>query len=200
MKQSFIFRPMRHALSSPPTGSRGFDPNPAFNIVIAYEDFDAGKNAKRTCDFLVTQLGTECSCTNQMWKFGVLNIPKLHEIAAQDARLADIIMISCSSDEFPKVVKDWIENWLPDAHNTLAIVGLFDPSQPAEKFWATRTYLAEAARRGGLEFFAQPDDWPGHHLPHGFFLTGTEQSDRSLTNLVRAVQPDLSFRRWGINE
>lgn len=191
---------MQHALNTPPTGSRGFDPNPLFNIVIAYEDFNAGKNAKRTYDFLVSQLGSECSCMNQMWKFGVLNVPKLREMAAQDAGVADIIMVSCSTEDLPNCVKDWVDGWLPHVHNALAIVGLFNPTQPTEKFWATRTYLAEVARRGGLEFFAQPDDWPGHHLPHGFFLTGTEQSDRSFTSLVSAVQPDLSFPRWGINE
>jgi hypothetical protein len=124
----------------------------------------------------------------------------LREIAAKDASLADIIMVSCSTEDVPNCLKDWIEDWLPDAHNALAIVGLFDPAQPAQKFWATRTYLAEAARRGGLEFFAQPDDWPGHHLPHGFFLTGTEQSERSLANLVSIIQPDRGFTRWGINE
>jgi len=58
-------------------------------VVIAYEDFETGKQAKRTFDFLAEQLKDECQFTNQMWKFDVLNIPKLREMAAKDAAGAE---------------------------------------------------------------------------------------------------------------
>ena len=48
--------------------------NPTFNVVMAYEDFDTGKRAMRTYDYLVQHLGDECLFKNQMWKFDVLAV------------------------------------------------------------------------------------------------------------------------------
>ena len=67
----------------PPLDSQGSESNPEFSVVIVYEDFETGKDAKRTFDFLGEHLKDECHFTNQMWKFDVLNIPKLREMAAK---------------------------------------------------------------------------------------------------------------------
>lgn len=192
---------MQHVLAAPPTGAREFSANPAFNVLIAYEDFAAGKHAKQTYDFLAEQLGPICCCTNQMWKFGVLHLPKLRDIAVQDARLADILIVSCSTEELPESVKDWLEEAVCQAHNALALVALFEPSRPgAVRSRQTRNYLAGLARRARLEFFAQPDVWAEHQAPSRFLLTGAEPGEVPLASLVTAVQPDTSFPRWGINE
>ena len=65
---------MRHTLTIPPLGSAERDSSPVFNVVIAYEDFETGKQAKKTYDFLAQNLGSDCHFTNQMWKFDVLGI------------------------------------------------------------------------------------------------------------------------------
>jgi len=178
---------MRHTPIVSPAAPSEFDGTSAFNILIAYENFAAGKNAKQTYDLLAAELNPDCRCSNQMWKFDVLNIPKLREMAAQDARVADIIIISCSGDDLPQSVKDWIEDWIPQAHNALALVALFDSSGPgAGDSWAVRTFLMEMARRNGLEFFAQPDVGPD-----------PEQQERALASLRSVVRPGLGFSRWG---
>src|SRR5262245_53918128 len=85
---------------------------PLFNVLLAYEDFETGKHAKRTFDFLVQNLGDEYRMTNQMWKFDVLSIPKLREMAAKDALAADIIVISTrGGTSLPQAVTNWIESW-----------------------------------------------------------------------------------------
>src|SRR5947209_20040133 len=100
---------MQHTVSIPPLKSSVLESNSRFNVVIAYEDFETGKHAKRTYDFLVENLGHDCQFTNQMWKFEVLCIPKLREMAARDAAMADIVMISCHGKELPPEVKAWVE-------------------------------------------------------------------------------------------
>jgi len=84
------------------------------NVVIAYEDLETGKRAKRIHDFLVENLGHDCQFTNQMWKFELLGIPKLREMAAQDAMMADIVIISCHGAELPSDFKAWVELWAAD--------------------------------------------------------------------------------------
>jgi hypothetical protein len=180
------------------------DAKPTFNVVIAYEDFDTGKHAKKTYDFLVENLGRECQFTNQMWKFDVLSIPKLREMAANDAVMADIIIISChGSDELPEPVQAWIESWMAEKGSANALVALFDcPHEDFLKTRRIRNYLAEVAEKAGMEFFAQPDDWPGHRNKEGPspFRRDSDLNGRTISTLAGVLQQDRSFPRWGINE
>ena len=53
----------------------------SFNVVIAYEDFRAGKRAMDVCKPLVSMLGNEVQFRNCMWKFDILHNEKLNQIA-----------------------------------------------------------------------------------------------------------------------
>src|SRR5258706_2790481 len=100
---------MQRTLTYPPLPSN-LEANPNLNVVIAYEDFETGKQGKKTCDVLAENLGDGCKLSSQMWKFDVLGIPKLREMAAKDAAQADIVMISCHGHyDLPIEVKAWIE-------------------------------------------------------------------------------------------
>jgi hypothetical protein len=189
---------MQRALfESPP--SSALEPSHVFNVVIAYEDFETGKHAKRTYDFLVEHLGQDCQFSNQMWKFDVLSIPKLREIAAQDAIQADIIMVSChGGSELPRHVVDWIEFWSSAAGNPIALVALFD-SEP-EHTREVRASLARAAKRAGIDFFAQPDEWPGRNYDLGRLAPAISRADpRTLSSIAGVIQRQTT-PRWGINE
>src|ERR1700722_6813752 len=115
-------------LSLPAFGSSDseIEVNPALNVVIAYEDLETGKRAMKTYDYMAEQLGEQCLFTNQMWKFDVLAVPKLREIAAKDAAAAEIIIISAhEGKELSADVKAWIEKWLSYHTHASALVGLF---------------------------------------------------------------------------
>ena len=192
---------MTRTVSLPTFESPDSDPNPTFNVVIAYEDFETGKQAKKTYDFLVQNLGHECRFTNQMWKFEVLSIPKLREMAARDAGQADIVLVSCHGDELPPEVKAWIELWVAEPNHPLALVALFgDKKSP--RIQETRSYLESVAKRGQMEFFAQPDEWSGNHRDGAFadILPNAMIGEGRVTNLSAIMQRDLSMPHWGINE
>src|SRR4051794_31457425 len=79
-----------------------------FNVVIAYENLEAGKNARKTYDYLAQHLGQDCQFANEMWSFDVLSIPRLRELAARDAMQADIIIVACHGNgRLPEAVKSW---------------------------------------------------------------------------------------------
>ncbi|MGO9200460.1 MAG: hypothetical protein ACLQM8_07960 [Limisphaerales bacterium] len=195
---------MQSLSTSAVLGASDLDAHPSFNVVIAYEDFDTGKHARKTYDFLVENLGQECQFANQMWKFDVLRIPALREMAANDATLADVIIISChGGDELPGSVKAWIESWLAQKVNPIALVALFDcPPEEFPKTQGIRTYLANAARKGGIEFFAQPDEWPDRRNGDGLlpFRHDPGLHGRTMSTLAGVAQQDPGFLRWGINE
>jgi len=187
---------MQRETSSFPFGRSDLETNPAFNVLIAYDDFEAGKRAKRTYDFLVENLGGECEFANQMWKFDVLGIPKLREMAASDASEADIIMVSChAAGELPDELKAWVEIWLGVKCKAIAMVVLLDcPFGWTAEAQSTRAYLAAAARRGGMEFFCEADGTMPGEQPMDLSRPG------AISALVSAVERDASFSRWGINE
>jgi hypothetical protein len=190
---------MQHTLTNPPASGAEFDSLPTLNVVIAYQDLGTGKHAKRTYDFLVEHLGSDCQFHNQMWNFDILSIPKLREIAGQDAAAADIVVISSHGNELPAHVKTWIEEWLGEPNRPLALVALFDlPSAEASKTRGVRNYLAEVARRGDMEFFAQPDEWPGQtkaaENPQLLDIGGLDQ--RTLSKLADVVERDALPPRW----
>lgn len=193
---------MQRTLSLPPVDSPDVEPNPIFNVLIAYEDFETGKHAKETYDFLAQNLGGECQLTSQMWKFDVLSIPKLREIAVRDAALADIILISSHGDPLPGHVLKWAESWSMEGTQALALVALFDrPEGQTGSVKSVREYLADLAKRGQMEFFAQPNFWPGAAQRNAplYVAPKSVPSDRTFSPLTGAAHRDI-VPRWGINE
>jgi hypothetical protein len=191
---------MQRTVRYPSFASSDLEVNPTIKVVIVYEDFEAGKHAKATYDFLVEHLGHECQFTNQMWKFDVLTIAKLREIAAKDAAFADIIIVACRGDELPSDVKGWFELWLAERSHPIALVGLFNEEAGPEISEAARSYLAEIAQRGRMEFFAKPTEWNNGRKPEAFLFARGLDSRKTLSTLAGVMERDLSFPRWGINE
>jgi len=186
------------SLSLPNFGSSDRDGNPALNVVIAYEDLETGKRAMKTYEYMVQQLGDQCLFANQMWKFDVLAVPKLKDIAAKDAAAAEIIIISAhEGNELPSEVKAWIELWLALKTEASALVALFD-GEAAEN--PIRTYLAEIARRGKMEFFCQPGAWAGAGKTRSANTLMQTMNERTFSFLTSAAQEVPSFSHWGINE
>jgi hypothetical protein len=193
---------MQQTAFYPPVGTSDLEPDPIFNVVIAYEDFETGKQAKETYDFLVNNLRHECRFDNQMWKFDVLGISKLQEMAVKDALMADIIIISChGTHELPPEVKGWIDSWVCGQSNAIALVALLgDASYDGDRN-QIRDYLAQVARRARMEFFAQPNDLAVKRFDESIATDRVaKRDDKALSALAGIVQRDQTFPHWGINE
>jgi len=193
-----IFGHMRNTLPQPSLTAVPTPDDSTFNVVIAYEDFDTGKHARKTYDFLARHLGEEYRFSNQMWKFDVLGVPKLKQMAAKDAVAADIIIISAhGTNELPPEVKGWIELWSKEKVHAMALVGLFDAGECAHN--PVRTYLEEVTDHLGLEFFAQPGLWPAS-AEEARQPLAWEPNGKALSVLANLVHEDKEISCWGINE
>ncbi len=189
---------MQHTLSYSPFGSAETEVTPsAFNVVIAYEDLETGKRAKRIYDFLVENLGMDCPFGNQMWKFDVLSIPKLHQMAVRDLLSADIIILSPRGEEVPAQLKERIEEGPAAGGGALALVALLDGS--GSRSGAVRDYLAQIAKSARMEFFSQPSEWSNLRQERTEWDHGHGPVAHTLTALAGAVQREIT-PRWGINE
>ena len=176
---------------------------PVFSVVIAYEDFATGKYAKRASDFVVANLSREWQVTRQMWKFEVLSIPELREMAAKDAAVADLIVVSSHGhDELPADVKGWIEMWRGCEAGASALVALFDsPPGRAGHARATHAYLAGVAKRGQMEFFVWPEVGPAKGSQQELVVLDPEweMTGDTLLPLAAVAPPEVSVLRRAIN-
>ncbi len=173
------------------------------SVLVVYEDFERGTHAKHTCDLLAKSLGEGWRVLNQMWKFSVLELETLREMAVRDAVTADIIMVSVhSGSELPEPVKLWIADWSSQPRKAMAMVALFDgPSEVPPGTPDTRAWLAEVARRTGLEFFAQPaGSWAQPVSGRAAPSTITEVFKRPPLVLAGNRAPEAQRPHWGINE
>jgi hypothetical protein len=98
-----------------------------------------------------------------MWKFDMLELDKLQDMAAGDAAEADIILISTGgAGELSPGVQQWVELWLSrKQRESSAFVSLNepDPDGTAESP-AVGEYLQNIASRGNVTFFSQRGNLP----------------------------------------
>lgn len=164
-----------------------------FNVVIAYEDFETGKLAKRTYDYLLKHLGDDCELCHQMWKFEVLGLPRLRQYGVQDAREGDLVIVATHGPELPESVREWLESWAEHAPRTLALVLLSD-SAP-EETRGVHSYLAKVACKAGVEFFAQPGAWPVINDADGPKPRNRSQ-DQTYSALSDVLTRDIGVAHW----
>ena len=129
---------------------------PAFKVVVAYEDFATGLEAKRACDFVSASFTHEWTVLSQMWKFELLGVAELRQLAAQAATMANLIIVACHGDrELPADVKTWIETWRASKGDAVGLIGLFDcPPGQAKPACVTQAYLEHVAQKSHMDFLA----------------------------------------------
>jgi hypothetical protein len=132
--------------------------HPSLSIVVAYEDYLTGNRALRTCDRLIKQFRRNTHCTSTSWKFDLLRLPKLKEMAAEEATLADMIIVSAhAASEVPSELKEWMELWLEkkNASDSALVALLHFPKGRMPETSPFQAFLRAAARRAKLDFFSQ---------------------------------------------
>ncbi len=170
---------------------------------MAYEDFRTGTLARQAYEFVAQNLSHEWRVNEQMWKFEALGVPELRELAARDAAKADLIIVASDGGELPIEAKAWIEEWLARKCGAVALVALFDcPPERAERAQIAQAYLEGVARRGGMEFFTWPAEWPAGERGPEYLIRGRhwETSGETLLPLALAAARPESPSHWGLNE
>ena len=177
----------------------GAEPKSVFRVVIAYDDFAAGKRAMDTCNFLASQFAGEIELRSSMWKFDVLRSTKLSQIAVDDAIDADVIIVANRRDSgLPDEVKSWVNSWVPRKRDpAAALVALLDfTGTDTRESVLAQAFLEGAAATAKIDFLVQEIRTAGTGLPH---LTGTSFREWP----PAPIDPDAnrpSPEAWGIND
>ena len=130
-------------------------------ILGAYEDSAAGARVYEFCRSLSKFLGQQCEITKVACPFNEFCIPQLRAMAANEATVSDLIIISAhAAESLPAEVKTWIEMWLAQrGSRPKALVALFDAVYGSNS-GPLRAYLQKVAERGRMEFLVQAETAP----------------------------------------
>lgn len=166
-----------------------------FRVVIAYEDFSAGRRGMDTCHLLNSLLGNRTEVATTLWNFEVLAHPDLSRRATHEAAEADVIVISTSVDrELPLPTRLWIESWAASKQNESAALIALLANDVAHGGSApfVHSYLEAVAGRTGMDFICR-------------HIASTETASEIQTSPLFAAGSVREFSRpapecWGINE
>jgi hypothetical protein len=121
-------------------------------LVATFEDSTTCTRVKEFCRDLMRDLGERCKVVQHVWVFSTFRMTELQEIAAEEAALADLVIIAArQAESLPEEVKSWIERWLQQKGKRKALlVALLDRAYDGAPN-PIRAYLQEVANRGGFE-------------------------------------------------
>ena len=164
----------------------------SLNVVLAYEDFPTGLHALRTFELLFLE-SNQCPNfdTQNLWKFDLLGISKLREIAVIEAANADLVIISAHGlGELPPPVKQWMDGWVNARQpGPGALVAMLDGAgwESASRF-AMEPYLEDCALRAGMDYFIQKVQ--GRHLLDQSDSAADTKSDWRAFEILTETGPD----------
>ena len=127
-----------------------------FAVSAACEDSSTNARAEEFCRGLSRDLGQSCKVAKEMWLFNQLCVPALRAIAAGEAAMAQLIIISVHHAEaLPDGVKSWIDQWQRQStKHSIVLLALFDPVYQ-QVSGSLKAYLQEVAKRGDMEFLVK---------------------------------------------
>jgi len=130
----------------------------AWSVVVVYEDAAAREQAMDFCDQLVKRFWARFEFEVNWWSFGLLQNEPAAVAAAEKAARADLVILcSLRQEDFPALVKGWIESWLHrrgDHEGILA--GLVAPAGGlSDRETHKHRYLRQIAHRGSMDYLTQ---------------------------------------------
>lgn len=139
-----------------------------FKVVIAYDEFNMGIQAKRFVDWMTPRLGNSCELDLHVWSFAELEETNRCQRAVSDAAEAHMIIVSLRQDNgVPDHIHEWIETWLwRRADPEGALVLLIAPARRKDvAVVPTLLYLFGLAFRSNMKVFthmALEDECPAN--------------------------------------
>src|SRR5436309_2195538 len=119
------------------------------NVVIAYADFSSATLAKQILADSLRVLSSHFVVKTTLWKFDLLNLAALREIATQDATEAQIVIIAADKEYgLSDGAKAWVESCLTNpAVKDVAFVALMKDEQTEYSYNPLRS--GSLSRAGG---------------------------------------------------
>jgi hypothetical protein len=135
--------------------SEGAAAQAQFDVFLAYADVAHERLGKKYCERLSADLTPVVGqVTVTEWKFEMLTIPAMSEMAAVEAEAACMVIIATSGGAgLPSLVKMWLERWCSKIESAVPIlVVILSECQGCSKAdWPDYSYLEAQTKAWGIE-------------------------------------------------
>jgi hypothetical protein len=183
----------------PRTESTGTQ-QPPFNVAIVYEDFDCGVEAMKLYQEMDRSSNPGFEFSSHLWRFDLLAISTINEMAADQATEADMVIVSLRGETLPPPFLCWLKAWTAksrgDETGALVVLhngALEDDSHPS------LAALRSAAEMNGRQFFAQKTNRALREteIPAEHIHVRGEPFTAMFYSGIREIEP---VQHWGLNE
>jgi hypothetical protein len=127
-------------------------------IMIVYDDVDAGKRAKELCDRIVRSLGPEMKLSLGAWKASMFGFPEINRVDTNAATQAVAMIFALAGcKELCPELKAWIEGFTGNDRldrDCALVVLLHDIQRAGMDSAPACVSLSRYAQSTGMEFFA----------------------------------------------
>ena len=128
-------------------------------VFAAYEDVVTAARGVEWCRDLSRRLGRDCAITQHIWLFDEFRVPKLRDLAAGEAAVSDLVLISAHRHEkIPQELQGWMDLWLRLERNRPPIMLILSDSGAAQDADGLETCLEAVARTAKVEFLVQSEE------------------------------------------
>lgn len=138
-------------------------------FVLAYEDYVTGTRARMALDKVIRGLGDRFAFIRNTWKFTVLDLPYLRDIAAGEAAEADMIVIAAyEGRDLPPAVHSWIDSWVSRRNGEggclLALLIDYEDQLQSAASSSVCDYLRGVAAKANMDFLTQKIEGPNPEI------------------------------------
>ena len=133
-------------------------PEESWSVVVVYDDAETRQRAMKVCDHLVQQFWAEVEFKFHWWRTDFLEDDSMAAAAAADARNADFIVVSSSTErELSPFVKNWFEGWIAQRQGREgAFVDLTETGAvSADHVQHHKAFLRNVARRAAMDYLTK---------------------------------------------
>lgn len=193
---------MQECLDKPSSEVANPETPPPMRVVIVYEDVDCGLRAMQLYERLTREYEREFSFQLDLWRWEILGMPAIGDLAAYAAAAADMVLMSITGrTELSPVIKSWVENWIPrKTESDGALVLLLDKPNDHSAYQAsTVSYLRSAASGANVKFMVHSAQYPTLG-PNSLGQQFGSKSTKSKSPLSQALAKGEAYPHWGLND
>jgi hypothetical protein len=178
-------------------------PDPKFDVVIVYEDIACGIEAMNLYQHLDKCRNPGFEFNLNIWRFDVLALPTIADMAASQAADADAVIVAIRGAlPLPPAAMLWLKKWTesnPSGQNG-AVVALYDRLIGNEdEVDSAPSVLRTAAEMTGRQYFARQSDFATREGDPGLdrLRLSADAAIPMLRHMMTEIEP---VQHWGLNE
>lgn len=125
-----------------------------FRLLTIFDSAESNAEAASASKLMLEELGEDVLVDKSAWDVRLLDSPVLRGRAAEQAAIADVILLALSSREPTEPLRQWLEQWQKQRAVSGGLLALI-PSGKSEDMAPLTEFVNEAAVTANMDFLCR---------------------------------------------